>query len=54
LFVAVGPGIKPGTLDRTVSIMDFAPTSAHLLDVDLPDVDGKPILEIVSAAVAFA
>lgn len=54
LFVAVGPGIKPGTLERTVSIMDFAPTFARLLDVDLPDVDGKPILEILSAARAFA
>ena len=54
LFVAVGPGIKSGTLGRTVSIMDFAPTFAHLLDVDLPGVDGKPILEILSAAPAFA
>ncbi len=54
LFVAVGPAIKPGTSDRTVSIMDFAPTFAHLLDVDLPDVDGKPIHEILSAVRAFA
>jgi predicted AlkP superfamily phosphohydrolase/phosphomutase len=53
MFVAVGPGIKPGTLERTVSIMDFAPTFAHLLDVDLPDVDGKPIPEI-SAMRAYA
>jgi len=53
MFVAVGPGIRPGTLERPVSIMDFAPTFAQLLDVDLPDVDGKPILEI-SASRAYA
>jgi predicted AlkP superfamily phosphohydrolase/phosphomutase len=46
MFVAVGPGIRPGTLQRTVSIMDFAPTFCRMLDVALPDVDGKPILEI--------
>ena len=54
LFVAVGPGIRQGTLERTVSIMDFAPTVCHLLNVDLPDVDGKPIVEIPSAATAYA
>ena len=26
MFFAVGPSIRPGTLDRSVSIMDFAPT----------------------------
>jgi predicted AlkP superfamily phosphohydrolase/phosphomutase len=48
MFVAFGPGIKPGTLERTVSIMDFAPTFARMLDVELPDVDGKPIGEILA------
>jgi predicted AlkP superfamily phosphohydrolase/phosphomutase len=50
MFVAVGPGIKPGTMDRTVSIMDFAPTFCRMLDVELPDVDGAPIHEILAPA----
>lgn len=48
MFVAFGPGIQPGTLGRTVSIMDFAPTFARMLDVALPDVDGKAISELVN------
>jgi predicted AlkP superfamily phosphohydrolase/phosphomutase len=47
MFVAFGPGISSGQLDRTVSIMDFAPTVCEILNVPLPDVDGKPIVEIV-------
>jgi predicted AlkP superfamily phosphohydrolase/phosphomutase len=47
LFIAFGPSIQSGCLDRTVSIMDFAPTIAGLLGVDLPDVDGKAILELL-------
>jgi predicted AlkP superfamily phosphohydrolase/phosphomutase len=48
MFVATGPGIEAGTLARTVSIMDFAPTFCRMLDVDLPDVDGTPIGELVN------
>lgn len=47
LFVAVGAGIQAGVLDHPVSIMDFAPTVSNLLEVDLPDVDGTPIVELV-------
>jgi arylsulfatase A-like enzyme len=47
LFIASGPGLAPGTLSRTVSILDFAPTITRLLDVDLPDVDGEAIREIL-------
>ncbi len=47
LFVATGAGIEPGVLRRTVSIMDFAPSVAKLLGVDLPDVDGEPIAELL-------
>jgi len=49
LFIAFGPGIKPGRLKRTISIMDFAPTFTGLFDVELPDADGKPIAEILEA-----
>lgn len=47
LFMALGPGIHPGTLARTVSIMDFAPTFCALLDTPMPDVDGRVISELL-------
>lgn len=46
LFIAKGPSIQGGQLDRTVSILDFAPTLAGMLGVHLDDVDGAPINEI--------
>jgi predicted AlkP superfamily phosphohydrolase/phosphomutase len=49
IFVALGPGIRPGRLDRTVDITDFGPTIARMLDVELPGADGTPIAEIVPA-----
>jgi predicted AlkP superfamily phosphohydrolase/phosphomutase len=49
LFVAAGPGIGPGRLSRTVSVMDFAPTLTALLDVDVPSLDGQPIRELLAA-----
>ena len=49
LFVAAGPGVGPGRLSRTVSVMDFAPTLAALLDVDVPSLDGQPIRELLAA-----
>jgi predicted AlkP superfamily phosphohydrolase/phosphomutase len=48
MFFAFGPSITPGILERTVSIMDFAPTIARLLNVPLPDVDGQPIDELLT------
>ncbi|WP_447963593.1 alkaline phosphatase family protein [Nitrospira sp. Ecomares 2.1] len=47
MFLAFGPSIQPGTVDRTVSLMDYAPTIAQLLNVSLPDVDGQPIEELL-------
>ncbi|MGH7268745.1 MAG: alkaline phosphatase family protein [Candidatus Rokuibacteriota bacterium] len=47
LFVAAGPSIRHGWMDRTVSILDFAPTLTGLLGVDLPEVDGAPIPEVL-------
>lgn len=49
LFVAAGPGIGPGRLSRSVSVMDFAPTLAALLDVEIPSPDGQPIRELLAA-----
>jgi hypothetical protein len=51
IFIAFGPGIRPGSLKRTVSIMDFAPTFTSLLGLELPEVDGEPISEIREARV---
>jgi hypothetical protein len=47
LFTAVGPSLKSGRMERTVSVMDFAPTITRLLGVELSGIDGIPIAEIV-------
>ena len=43
LVVAVGPGLEPGRVTGAASIMDFAPTLARLLGVELPPAAGRPI-----------
>jgi predicted AlkP superfamily phosphohydrolase/phosphomutase len=48
-FWAAGPGIPAGHRIDLVSVMDFAPTVAALLDVSLADVDGKPIAAVLPA-----
>lgn len=50
MFMAVGPGLRPGRLGRTVSIMDFAPTFCALLGTTLPGADGQAIAELLGAA----
>jgi predicted AlkP superfamily phosphohydrolase/phosphomutase len=50
LFIVKGPSIPPGQLDRTVSILDFAPTLTAMLGVQLPDTDGILIPEFVEPA----
>ncbi len=42
-FYARGPSIAAGKLADAVHITDFAPTIAAMLNVELLDVDGKPI-----------
>lgn len=46
LFVAAGPGIGHAELGE-VSIMDFAPTLAEILDADLPDADGRSFAQVL-------
>jgi predicted AlkP superfamily phosphohydrolase/phosphomutase len=46
LFMVFGPGIKPGVIERTISIMDFAPTFLNIFGIENHDFDGKPISEI--------
>ena len=48
-FVARGPGLAPGRLSRTVSVLDFAPTFCEILGVEMPDADGSPIGELLES-----
>ena len=48
LFVAAGPGIRPGSLNRVVSTMDFAPTLATILGAPSTRTDGHVIQEIAA------
>jgi predicted AlkP superfamily phosphohydrolase/phosphomutase len=52
LFIAAGPTMRPNLLQRETSILDFAPTFARLLDVDLPDCDGHPVTELLEMSSA--
>ncbi|MDY7020161.1 MAG: alkaline phosphatase family protein, partial [Cyanobacteriota bacterium] len=47
LFVVTGSGIKPGQVEQRSSIVDFAPTVASILGVELPKTDGKSIAEAI-------
>ena len=47
MFIVKGPHTHPTSLDRTVTCLDFAPTIAALLDVQLDGVDGSPIQEVL-------
>jgi predicted AlkP superfamily phosphohydrolase/phosphomutase len=47
IFVAAGGGIRPGTMGRAVSILDFAPTFTALLGERLLGTDGKVIAEVI-------
>jgi predicted AlkP superfamily phosphohydrolase/phosphomutase len=49
MFYARGPGIVAGEIPASVAMIDFAPTSAALLGVELPNVDGRPIAKLCSA-----
>jgi hypothetical protein len=46
LFIASGPGIAPGRLNRHVSILDFAPTFCEALGVTYGGFEGAAIREI--------
>lgn len=43
IFFVTGPGIEPGKIAAETSELDFAPTIAKLLDVNLPEAEGKVI-----------
>jgi predicted AlkP superfamily pyrophosphatase or phosphodiesterase len=50
LFIAFGRGIKPGVALETVDNIDLAPTAARLLGVELKEVQGRVLTEILSLA----
>jgi predicted AlkP superfamily phosphohydrolase/phosphomutase len=50
LFVAVGPGLDPGWMPDVVSVMDFAPTVARVLGVELPAAAGRAIPRLLGRA----
>jgi hypothetical protein len=47
-FVAWGRGVRPGIRIPRMSQTDVAPTIAQLLGLDLGDVDGRPLIGILS------
>lgn len=47
-FVAWGVGIKPGVKLGEISNTTVAPTIAKLLDLNLPDTDGKPLTKALA------
>lgn len=50
LFIAAGPGIQPGRLDRRISLLDFAPTIGAMLGVPLPECEGVAVPELGGTA----
>jgi predicted AlkP superfamily pyrophosphatase or phosphodiesterase len=50
IFIASGPGIKRGARLERMRNIDVAPTIARLLDLSLPNVDGRVLEEILTAA----
>jgi predicted AlkP superfamily pyrophosphatase or phosphodiesterase len=47
MFMAKGPGIRPGAVLEKRDIIDEAPTFAKILGLSLPEADGVPIHEIL-------
>jgi predicted AlkP superfamily pyrophosphatase or phosphodiesterase len=54
LFIAAGRGIKRGVTLDEASTLDLAPTMARLLGLELKDVDGKVMSEILAPVSAPA
>ena len=48
IFIATGAGIKKGTVLNEISNTDVAPTIAKLLGIEMKNVDGKVLTEILA------
>ena len=51
-FLASGPGIEPGVLEETYSVMDYAPTLAELLDAPADNLDGVAVAPLLGSRCA--
>lgn len=49
LLLARAPHLRAGALGRRLGVMDLAPTLTAMLGVPLPDVDGRPVPELLAA-----
>ena len=47
IFVVKGPDFVESVVVENAELVDEAPTYAEILGVDLPDADGKPIMELI-------
>lgn len=47
IFIASGAGVKPGATLGVVDNLDVAPTIAHWLGLEMPNIAGKPLNDIV-------
>jgi predicted AlkP superfamily pyrophosphatase or phosphodiesterase len=47
LFIASGRGITPGVTLESLNTTDLAPTMARLLGIELKDVEGRVLTEIL-------
>ncbi len=50
IFIASGAGIKRGVTLERMRNLDVAPTIAHLLGLPFGPVEGKPLIEVLTAA----
>lgn len=48
MFIASGAGIRPGVQLGDIDNRDVAPTIARLLELDMPGVEGKPLVDAVA------
>jgi predicted AlkP superfamily pyrophosphatase or phosphodiesterase len=48
LFIASGRGIQPGVVLETVNTIDLAPTAARLLGLELKNVEGRVLQEVLA------
>lgn len=46
-FFAWGPAVKPGVVPGHRSMVDEAPTMARMLGLQMEQIDGRPIEEIL-------
>jgi predicted AlkP superfamily pyrophosphatase or phosphodiesterase len=51
-FVMAGPGVRAGAKLDAISMLDLGPTAARILGLDLPDAEGKPLVEALADAPA--